>query len=171
MASGRAWRTECQNALTVWPERMRPDASVTVPETITGSRSPVCFHQFVEREDRGLGVERVEDGLDQEQVGAAFEQARRLLVVRRAQLVEAHVARAGSLTSGLMLAVRGVGPRAPATKRGLSGVLNLSAGRARDARRGEVHLARERAPGRSPPARREVAPKVLVSMRSAPAAR
>ena len=33
---------------------------------------------------------------------------------------------AGSLTSGLMLAVRGVGPKAPATKRGLSGVLYLS---------------------------------------------
>ena len=40
-ASGRAWRTLCQNALTVWPERMRPDASVTVPEMITGRRSPV----------------------------------------------------------------------------------------------------------------------------------
>ena len=32
----------------------------------------------------------------------------------------------GSLTSGLMLAVLGVGPSVPATKRGLSGVLNLS---------------------------------------------
>ena len=29
-ASGRACRTLCQNAVTVWPERMRPDASVTV---------------------------------------------------------------------------------------------------------------------------------------------
>jgi hypothetical protein len=37
-----------------------------------------------------------------------------------------------------MLAVLGVGPRAPATKRGLSGVLN-------DARRGQVHLARQEA--------------------------
>ncbi len=41
MAIGRAWRTECQNAVTVWPDRMRPEASVTVPETITGRRTPV----------------------------------------------------------------------------------------------------------------------------------
>jgi len=40
-ASGRAWRTECQNAVTVWPERMRPDASVTVPEMMAGRRTPV----------------------------------------------------------------------------------------------------------------------------------
>jgi hypothetical protein len=38
--SGRAWRTEFQNASTVWPERMRPDASVTVPLIITGTRAP-----------------------------------------------------------------------------------------------------------------------------------
>jgi hypothetical protein len=39
--SGRAWRTEFQNASTVWPERVRPDASVMVPEIQTGSRTPV----------------------------------------------------------------------------------------------------------------------------------
>jgi hypothetical protein len=33
---------------------------------------------------------------------------------------------AGSLTSGLMLAVRGVGPSAPATKRGLSALPYVS---------------------------------------------
>ena len=37
-ANGLAWRTECQNASTVWPLRMRPEASVTVPEIITGTR-------------------------------------------------------------------------------------------------------------------------------------
>ena len=40
-ASGFACRTECQNAPTVCPDRIRPDASVTVPETITGRRSPL----------------------------------------------------------------------------------------------------------------------------------
>ena len=40
-ASGRAWRTLCQNAATVWPDRIRPDASVTVPLMTTGSRSPL----------------------------------------------------------------------------------------------------------------------------------
>jgi hypothetical protein len=38
--SGRAWRTEFQNAGTVWPERMRPEASVTVPEIMIGRRAP-----------------------------------------------------------------------------------------------------------------------------------
>jgi hypothetical protein len=42
-----------------------------------------------------------------------------------------------------MLAVLGVGPRAPATKRGLSGVLNLSQACARQSRRRQVHLARQ----------------------------
>ena len=42
MASGRACRTECQKAETVWPDRMRPEASVTVPEMMTGRRSPVA---------------------------------------------------------------------------------------------------------------------------------
>ena len=39
-------------------------------------------------EERGLGVERVEDGLDQQQVGAAVEQPAHLLAVGVAQLVE-----------------------------------------------------------------------------------
>ena len=38
--NGFAWRTEFQNAGTVWPDRMRPDASVTVPEIMIGKRLP-----------------------------------------------------------------------------------------------------------------------------------
>ena len=45
--------------------------------------------------DRGLGVERVEDGFDQQQVGAAVEQALDLLAVGLAQIVERHRAVAG----------------------------------------------------------------------------
>ncbi len=30
----------CQNASTVWPDRVRPDASTIVPEMISGSRKP-----------------------------------------------------------------------------------------------------------------------------------
>ena len=40
MVIGLAWRTEFQKASTVWPDRIRPDASVTVPEIITGRREP-----------------------------------------------------------------------------------------------------------------------------------
>jgi hypothetical protein len=34
------WRTECQKASAVCPERVRPEASVMVPEMMTGQRRP-----------------------------------------------------------------------------------------------------------------------------------
>ena len=74
-ASGRTWRTEFQNASGVWPDSVRPDASVIVPETMIGRRAPRALEQSFDREQRGLGVQRVEDRLDQQQVGAAFDQA------------------------------------------------------------------------------------------------
>ncbi len=40
MAIGRACATEYQNASAVWPERVRPLASVIVPEIMTGQRRP-----------------------------------------------------------------------------------------------------------------------------------
>ncbi|CAM2147897.1 hypothetical protein PT2222_10327 [Paraburkholderia tropica] len=52
------------------------------------------LEQLVEREQRGLGVERVEDRLDEEQIAAAVHQRLGLLVVRAAQFLERHVARA-----------------------------------------------------------------------------
>ena len=39
--SGSAWRMLCQNASTVWPDRVRPEASTIVPEMISGTRSPI----------------------------------------------------------------------------------------------------------------------------------
>ena len=42
MAKGWAWRTLCQKAVTVWPLRMRPEASVTVPLMMSGRRSPLA---------------------------------------------------------------------------------------------------------------------------------
>ena len=50
---------------------------------------------FGNRVDRRLGVERVEDGLDQQQIGAAVDQAFDLLAISLAQLVEADGAEAG----------------------------------------------------------------------------
>ena len=38
---GRAWRGAFQKAVGVWPESVRPDRSVMVPEIITGRRTPV----------------------------------------------------------------------------------------------------------------------------------
>ena len=38
MLRGLAWRIEFQQASAVWPDRVRPEASVMVIESITGSR-------------------------------------------------------------------------------------------------------------------------------------
>ena len=38
--NGLAWRSEYQNAVGVWPESVRPERSVIVPEIITGRRMP-----------------------------------------------------------------------------------------------------------------------------------
>jgi hypothetical protein len=46
---------------------------VIVPEIITGSAAELVEH-LLDREERGLGVQRVEDRLDQDQVDAALEQ-------------------------------------------------------------------------------------------------
>jgi hypothetical protein len=37
---GLACRTEFQNASVTWPDNVRPEASVIVPEMITGQRRP-----------------------------------------------------------------------------------------------------------------------------------
>ena len=53
------------------------------------------FGDFGDRVERRLGVQRVEDGLDQQQVGAAVEQAVDLLAIGVAQIVEGDGAVAG----------------------------------------------------------------------------
>ncbi len=58
----------------VWPDRVRPLASVMVPEIMTGTRTPVAAKCASMAKMRRLGVERVEDRLDHEQVRPAFEQ-------------------------------------------------------------------------------------------------
>ncbi len=41
MVKGLAWLTAFQKAVGVWPDRVRPDRSVMVPEIITGRWMPV----------------------------------------------------------------------------------------------------------------------------------
>ena len=53
------------------------------------------FGDFGDRVQRRLGVQRVEDGFDQQQVGAAVEQAVDLLAIGLAQIVEGDGAKAG----------------------------------------------------------------------------
>ena len=40
--NGSACRTEFQNASVVWPDKVRPDASVIVPEIMTGNSVPLA---------------------------------------------------------------------------------------------------------------------------------
>ena len=80
------------------------------------------LEERLEREDRGLGVQGVEDRLDQQEVGAAVDQPAGLPRGRPPTSSSKVTLRApGSLTSGEMDAVLGVGPSEPATKRGRSG--------------------------------------------------
>ena len=67
---------------------MRPLRSVIVAEIITGSSTPRASNSSSMRGDRRLGVERVEDRLEQQQVGAAVDQPADLLAVRVAHARE-----------------------------------------------------------------------------------
>ena len=71
-----------------------------VPETMTGTRVARSVEHALDGEERGLGVEGVEDGLDQQQVHAALHQAAGGLGVGRRQLVEGDVAQAGIVDVG-----------------------------------------------------------------------
>ena len=130
-ASGRTWRTEFQNASGVWPDSVRPDASVIVPDTMTGKRAPRRVEQRLDREQRGLGVQRVEDRLDEQQIGAAVDQAVDRLRYAATSSSYATLRAPGSLTSGEIDAVRLVGPSAPATKRGAAACAPSSGPRTR----------------------------------------
>ena len=81
IVNGLAWRTECQKAVGVWPDSVRPERSVIVPEIMTGRRIALLGEDLFRCEDRRLGVQRVEDRLDQDDVGAAVDQAAQLLAI------------------------------------------------------------------------------------------
>jgi hypothetical protein len=90
--------TEIQNASTVCPESVRPLWSTMVTETMTGTRLPGLLRLYsLDGEERGLGIQRVEDGFEQQQIGAAFHQAARLFVIHFAQFVERDAARGGAV--------------------------------------------------------------------------
>ena len=86
--TGAAWRTEFQNAAGVWPGQQ------TAREIRDGAGDhhrqahAARLRHLGDRVDGGLGVERVEDGLDQQQIGAALDQPVDLLRIGGAQLVE-----------------------------------------------------------------------------------
>ena len=64
-----------------------------VPETMIGKTAADAVEIRLQREQRGLAVQRVEDRLDEEEIRAAFRQPFDRLAVCRDELVEADVAR------------------------------------------------------------------------------
>ena len=90
--NGRACAIDTQNASIVWPDSVRPLRSVIVAEIISGRRTPFSSNTSSIATMPGLGVQRVDDRLEQQQVAAAVDQAAHLLLVGLAQLVERHVA-------------------------------------------------------------------------------
>ena len=116
---------------------------MTVPEMITGSRSPVSSISSSSAKIAALALSVSKIGLDQEQVAAAFEQPLGLLAVGVAQLVEGDVARrrvvdVGADAGGLAASGRARRRRSAACRRSL----NLSQAARASARAGDVHLAR-----------------------------
>ncbi len=61
---------------------------------------PLLGEYLFRREDRRLGVQRVEDGLDQDDVGAAVDQAAQLLAIGEPEIIEGCRAIAGIVDVG-----------------------------------------------------------------------
>jgi len=96
-----------------------------------GHVDAACLGNFRDRVERGLGVERIENGLDQQQIGAAVPKPVDLLAIGLA--AGRRRSRRGSRvdTSGEIEAVRLVGPSAPREALLPSSALTRSARRAR----------------------------------------
>jgi hypothetical protein len=107
-------------------------------------RTGALLEHLLYREDGGLGVQRIEDGLDQDQVGAPVHQAARGFGVVRHQLVEADVA-CGRVVDVGRDGRRLVGRAEYAGDEArLVGGGEFVAGLARDARPGHVELVAQR---------------------------
>ncbi len=86
---------EVRNAPTVWPVSVRPERSVIVPEISSGTLRPTFFENLRDGKDCRLGVQGVEDRLDEEQVDATFKQTAHLLFVGASYLIESDGAKTG----------------------------------------------------------------------------
>ena len=171
--NGRAWRIECQNASGVWPDSVRPLASVIVPEIISGSAEPEPLEQLVDGEDRRLRVERVEDRLDDEEVHATLDQPVGRLAVGGDELVEPDVP--GTGVGDVRRDRRGPVRRSdrPADVARAAGLARLEriGGLPGEPGRGDVHLADDALEAVVGLGDRRSRVNVFVSTMSAPASR
>ena len=98
--SGLTCWTAFQKASVVWAEIRVSPPRPTAAEIMTGSWTLVLVEDFADGDEGGLGVERVEDGFDEEQVGAAGDEGADLLGVGGLDLVEGDDAEAGVVGVG-----------------------------------------------------------------------
>ncbi len=119
---GFAWRTEFQNASVTWPERVRPLASVMVPEIMMGTSSPSSSRYSVTPKIAAFAfsVSKMVSMSSRSAPPSTSPRAASLYASFNSSKVMFR--KPGLFTSGDREAVRLVGPKAPATKRGLSGV-------------------------------------------------
>ena len=127
MESGRAWRTEFQNASAVCPESVRPDASVIVPEIMSGSRTPALskYSSIAKSAALALSVSKIVSSMMRSTPPSTS--AATALAYAAFTWSKVTARNPGSFTSGESESVRFIGPRTPATKRGLPGVRALTA--------------------------------------------
>ena len=116
-----------------------------VPETITGKRIASRLEEFVNGENGCFGVERVEYGLQKEDVHPSFHQAAYRLGVRGLELVEGDVAEARVVDIGRDRSRAVGGPERAGDEARPRWVLRgeLIGCRARELRRLEVELVNE----------------------------
>ena len=142
--SGFACRTEFQNASVTWPVRVRPDASVIVPEIITGQRRP-CSSNSVSMAKIAALLLSVSKIVSMTSRSAPPSTSPRACSRYASTIVSKSMLRApGSLTSGEIDPVRFSGPMAPAAHRGLVGRAcgHRVARLASEPRSGDIHLVR-----------------------------
>ena len=118
MVSGLAWRTEFQNASTVWPDRMRPEASVTVPEIISGRRTLFSSKKVSMANSAALAFSVSKMVSTRNTSTPPSNSARACSRYEATSSSKVTLRAPGSFTSGEIDAVLGVGPKAPAAKRG-----------------------------------------------------
>jgi len=72
---------EFQNASVVWPDKVRPDASLIVPETMIGRSTSKLVQDCTHRVQRRLGIQGIEYRFDQNDIDAALDEGARSLGV------------------------------------------------------------------------------------------
>ncbi len=116
--NGAACRTEIQNASGVCPDSMRPDRSVMVPDTMTGTELPRASNSSAIANSAALAL-RVSNTVSSSRMSTPPSSSPLACSPYASRNSSKLMARKpGLLTSGEIDAVRLVGPMAPATKRG-----------------------------------------------------